>query len=238
MAHLTRRGALAVTTDMDRLADLMQRHYASLGISEKVAMDAALRLDMLSDHVEKYAIKLAEEDGEEAPAEEVEEEVEVKKEARSHRKAEDEDEDEALLAEMVEEEKKTASRKLAVDETGTSVEPDGNGFDANEIGDEVPGPLENGTPDESWMAKHFTQERFQQLRGKQQGGDIGFFVSAKTAEEDEALLAEMEEEEAKKSASKKSDEEDESEDEALLAEMVEEAHKAASKKSSGYNLFQ
>ena len=186
MAQLTRAGALAVTTDMDRLASLLQFDYAALGIPERIASDAALRLDMLSDHVETYAVKLAGDEGAEADesdkdAEEVEDDKAAAK--KSAKKAEDDDE--ALLAEMVKDEsKKSASRQARRAsrgkraDPGLSVEPDGNGFDANAIGVEVAGPDEMLTPAESWMKGHFNQERFQQLSGKQQGGDIGFFVSA------------------------------------------------------------
>jgi hypothetical protein len=84
-----------------------------------------------------------------------------------------------------EEKKKKASQaKVAVDETGDSVEPaPGNqGFDANDIADETSGPLEILPPaDEPWMNGHFTQARFQQLRDKQTTGQIGFKVSASVA---------------------------------------------------------
>jgi len=69
----------------------------------------------------------------------------------------------------------------ALDETGLSVEPqpDGNGFDANAIGDEVPGPLEIITPpDEPWMGGHFTQEKYVQLSEKQESGELAAAASA------------------------------------------------------------
>ncbi len=72
-------------------------------------------------------------------------------------------------------------KAAAIDETGTSVEPlPGNeGFDANEIGDEVPGPLEIVTPpDEPWMGGHFTQEKYVQLGEKQQSGELAAAAAA------------------------------------------------------------
>ena len=47
------------------------------------------------------------------------------------------------------------------------------GFDASTIGEEVPGPLEQLDSDEPWMDDHFTQERFEELRGAQQAGELG-----------------------------------------------------------------
>lgn len=47
------------------------------------------------------------------------------------------------------------------------------GFDASTIGDEVPGPLEQLDSDEPWMGDHFTQQRFEELRGAQQAGELG-----------------------------------------------------------------
>lgn len=72
-------------------------------------------------------------------------------------------------------------KAAAIDETGLSVEPlPGNeGFDANEIGDEVPGPLEIITPpDEPWMGGHFTQQKFVQLSEKQESGELAAAASA------------------------------------------------------------
>lgn len=68
----------------------------------------------------------------------------------------------------------------------------GAGFDPAEIGEEVPGPLEQLDKDEPWMANHFTQISFDELSGAQEGGKLGTkpFVSpvAKKAAMD-ALLA-------------------------------------------------
>lgn len=78
-----------------------------------------------------------------------------------------------------------SDRTAAVDETGTSVEPEpGNqGFDANEIGDLKAGPLEIVTPpDEPWMAGEFTQERFVALREKQQSGELAANAAAGKAD--------------------------------------------------------
>jgi hypothetical protein len=72
-------------------------------------------------------------------------------------------------------------KAAAVDETGLSVEPQpgDEGFDANAIGDEVPGPLEIITPpDEPWMGGHFTQEKFVQLSEKQESGELAAAASA------------------------------------------------------------
>jgi len=46
-------GARRVTATLDSLASLFQSHHASLGIPSKVAMDFALRCDMLSDSIDR-----------------------------------------------------------------------------------------------------------------------------------------------------------------------------------------
>lgn len=159
MARITKAGARAVTAELDRLADLMQDHSALFGLGNaegrRIAMNFAARCDLMSDWIEKYA---AAAESEEAKEDEVEEEDKANEDL--------------------------AHAKEAADETGLSVEPaPGNqGFDANDIADKKTGPLEIITPPvESWMAGHFDQSRFSQLREKQQGGDIGFFVSAAKA---------------------------------------------------------
>lgn len=53
--QLTKQGALQVSTDLDRLASVFQQEHATLGLSEKVAQDFALRCDILSDFIEKKA---------------------------------------------------------------------------------------------------------------------------------------------------------------------------------------
>lgn len=152
MANLTRRGAANVTTDLDKIANLFQNRAAALGVPDKIAHDFAYRCDLLSDHIEKFASRLAAEEGDE------------------------EAEDEAPA---------TAGKKAAVDEMGTSVEPDpdNQGFDANAIGDEVAGPLEIITPpDEPWMNTHFTQEKYVALTQKQQSGELAANAAAGKAD--------------------------------------------------------
>jgi len=156
MAKLTRRGAANVTTDLDKIATLFQSRAAALGVPEKIAHDFAYRCDLLSDHIEKYATRLAAEGGE--------------------GDAEAEEEEAPATA---------GKKKAAVDETGTSIEPgpDNQGFDANEIGDLKAGPLEIITPpDEPWMAGEFTQERFVSLREKQQSGELAANAAAGKAD--------------------------------------------------------
>jgi hypothetical protein len=61
--QLTKQGAIQVSTDLDRLATVFQQEHATLGISEKIAKDFALRCDILSDLVEKKAGVARAEDG-------------------------------------------------------------------------------------------------------------------------------------------------------------------------------
>jgi len=55
MSKLTKKGAQAVTADLDRLANLFQAEHETLGIPAKIARDFAYRLDLISDAVEKKA---------------------------------------------------------------------------------------------------------------------------------------------------------------------------------------
>jgi len=56
----TVQGARRVTSGLDRFASLFQGSHESLGIPKKIAMDFALRCDMLSDAIERrFATKNA-----------------------------------------------------------------------------------------------------------------------------------------------------------------------------------
>jgi hypothetical protein len=52
---LTTKGALSVTGNLDRLANLFQTEHETLGVEPKVAQDFAYRCDLLSDAIEKTA---------------------------------------------------------------------------------------------------------------------------------------------------------------------------------------
>ena len=52
MSKLTKKGAQAVTGDLDRIATLFQQDYATLGVPQEIAEDFALRCDKLADYVE------------------------------------------------------------------------------------------------------------------------------------------------------------------------------------------
>jgi len=52
---LSKQGAMQVTTDLDRIASLFEQEHETLGISDKIAGDFALRCDILSTAVEKTA---------------------------------------------------------------------------------------------------------------------------------------------------------------------------------------
>jgi hypothetical protein len=54
---LTRKGALNVTTLFDRVANILKDAGEVLEIDSKVAHDMQMRLDLLSDHVEKVAAR-------------------------------------------------------------------------------------------------------------------------------------------------------------------------------------
>lgn len=181
MAFLTRRGALSVTSDLDRIASLFQTHHNTLGVPKEYALKFAYYCDALSDTVEKHAIRL-EKYAEEDSSDEKEGE---KKEAGCEKLPEGamRDNCEAKKEEGAKAEKqaKSTKKKAGEDETGLSVDHGTSGFDANVIADDVGGPVEIMAPVEAWMNDYFAQNWFQQLREKQQGGDIGFFVSASKA---------------------------------------------------------
>ena len=154
MAKLTRRGAANVTTDLDKIASLFQNRAAALGVPSKIAHDFAYRCDLLSDHIEKYATRLAAEEGDES--------------------AEDEE------APATAGKRKAAVDETG---TSVEPAPGNQGFDANEIGDEKAGPLEIITPpDEPWMNTHFTQEKFVALTEKQQSGELAANAAAGKAD--------------------------------------------------------
>jgi hypothetical protein len=55
MPKITEKGARQVTANLDRLADLFQSEFETLGVPQDVATDMALRCDMLSDRIETHA---------------------------------------------------------------------------------------------------------------------------------------------------------------------------------------
>jgi hypothetical protein len=55
MPKITENGARQVTANLDRLADLFQSEFKTLGVPPDVASDMALRCDMLSDRIETHA---------------------------------------------------------------------------------------------------------------------------------------------------------------------------------------
>lgn len=55
MTKLSKQGALQVTRDLDRMANLFETEHTVLGVTEKIAEDFGLRCDLLSREVEKTA---------------------------------------------------------------------------------------------------------------------------------------------------------------------------------------
>ena len=88
--------------------------------------------------------------------------------------------------------KKASISLTAEDETGLSVERGQNGFDANEIGDEVGGPLEIiEPPSEPWMDDHYTQYNFQELRTLQQDGALHAKITVSEVAEVSSLAGDI-----------------------------------------------
>lgn len=152
MAKLTRRGAANVTTDLDKIANLFQNRAAALGVPEKIAHDFAYRCDLLSDHIEKYANRLA--------AESDESEEEDTSETASKKKA-------AL-------DETGTSVEPSPDNQGF----DANEIGDEKSGPlEIITP-----PDEPWMNGHFTQEKYVALAQKQQSGELAANAAAGKAD--------------------------------------------------------
>jgi hypothetical protein len=143
---LTRKGARNFTELVDRVAEIAQKQASALGLPERVALDFAKRCDLISDAVELTAAA----------------NFPLPKEASEDEESEDEESD------------KTEGKKSAAagkDEEGMSVEPDGEGYDANAIADEKGGPLQS-EGDEPYMKGEFNQERFHQLGDKQKANGL------------------------------------------------------------------
>jgi len=168
---LTRKGARRLTSMLDQVATVVQENPKILGVDSRIAADFAYRCDLLSDAVETRAVnnfpRQASEHDDEEEAED-EEVPESKKKAsvnarlaRLRRLAAEADAEEEAEDEEAPESKKKASFARRA------------GFDAATIGEEVPGPLEMLDSDEPWMDDHFTQERFEELRGAHQSGALG-----------------------------------------------------------------
>lgn len=210
MPTITRRGALSVTSDIDRIANVIQHEHAALGIPKEYALKYAYYSDVMSDRIEKHAAKMSEEVKEEL--EEVKEEAAPEKKEASR--------------------KRGFGAKKADDETGLSVDHGTSGFDANVIADDVGGPQEILAPVEAWMNDYFTQGWFQELGDLQQSGGMGKaaakaqvakaaaslqkFISKK-AEEAPKAEEPKKEDEVKKEASRR-----QAEDERLLRKMLAE----------------
>lgn len=149
---LTRRGARELTEALDRVASVVQENPEVLGIDPRVARDFAYRCDKVSDWVEEKAAsnypREASEDQADSKA--------LKEDADP--KSDDQNKPDAF------------DSKKAADEEGMSVEPDGEGYDATEIADQVSGPLE-GDADEPYMAT-FTESEFHELADRQESGSL------------------------------------------------------------------
>ncbi len=150
MKKLSRRGAEAVCRDLDRIANLFENDHEALGVPKRAATRMYHYCDQLAEHVEKYAARLASDDGE------AEDDAPEKGEA----------EDTAS--------KKSAKRnKRAEDETGGSVSPIPNSFDPNVIGDETNGPLDLVDPIiQPWIEDFYTSIENQELRNLMQSGAL------------------------------------------------------------------
>jgi hypothetical protein len=55
MPQITKKGARTVTAALDRMANLFQTDWATLGVPQHIACDMAYRCDLLSDQIEKNA---------------------------------------------------------------------------------------------------------------------------------------------------------------------------------------
>ena len=181
---LTRKGARNFTETVDRVASAVQTKHGLLGIPQDVASDFALRCDLIADAVELRAAA-------NEPLTEIDDDPESKDQNKPEtyesgdKSAKDGEEDDESPDDKTG--KKAAPEwplQPGKDETGDSVEPAGSAdphWNANAVGDQRPGPFKS-EPDEAFMAGEFTQQEFQELRDKQQAGQLPG-VDAKLASE-------------------------------------------------------
>ena len=155
---LSRRGALEITQTADRLASLVQNHHDLLGIDPKIAVDYALRTDMISDMVETTAVS-------NFPREAAEGDLSSEEQKALADDADPKSDDQNTKPNA------TSGDKMAVDEEGGSLGATNGGWDPTQIGDQVPGPKEIITPpSEPWMGGHFTQQELHELGEKEEAG--------------------------------------------------------------------
>lgn len=157
---LTRRGARNVTATLDRIANLMQSEAAALGIDPKIAKDFALRCDMISDCVERTAMINFPKRAEESLAQALKHDADPKSDDLNTK----------LNA--------TDGPKMAANEEGLSVKTPG--FDADQIGDKVPGPHEHDADESDYMAT-FDEIEFHELGDRVEGGGLENGVKAAAA---------------------------------------------------------
>ncbi|MDB4278157.1 hypothetical protein N9917_01005 [Deltaproteobacteria bacterium] len=185
---LTRRGARSLTQTMDRCASAVQDEFARLDIPNHIAMDYALRTDLLTDHIERVAIANEARLAKDPDALSVEE---MKKLPTDKQVDDDPKSDDQNTKPNATDGAKMASPEFAQppkNETGDSVEPggaSGAGWDPNAIADDRGGPYKQ-EGDEPYMTGEFTQEEFHALRDKQQSGQMPK-VDGKLASSLEAL---------------------------------------------------
>lgn len=103
------KNAKKITSQLDKLATMIQGQHKALGVPKKIAMDFAYRCDVLSDGIEKRAL----------------------------------DEYDPVQEE---------------------------GFDPEEIGREIDGPLFQFDSDEDYLDENFTAQEFRELRELQESG--------------------------------------------------------------------
>ena len=250
---LTRKGATQVTSDIDRIASLIQEQHVALGIPERVAKDFCYRCDLVSDAVERRAMtneKASNESARVAAAVSKGDTVTFKIDGTNYTGkvdkvygAEEADVSGIKPRHEGDSEATLPMRILKKKEAN---------FPAEDIGEKKSGPLEK-QPDESYMAGEFTQQENSELREKQQGGNLASpdkmaTIKALMASVSElqaqiqGLVAEDEEAEAEEADAEGSKQAEDEED-----EVEEESDEAASKRARltqpspktthGYNLF-
>ncbi len=167
---LTRPGARNLTAAIDRIASVIQERHEVLGIDPKIAQDFAYRCDLISDAVETTAVINYPKEAEKAVSE-------IGAETKGPIYEEEADPD--LKGQFTQQE----FQELTDEVEGRS-SPEGvanakvlASFDANEIGEEVPGPLVDEPPDPQIDKDHFTQEKFHELSDLAAAGKLAAVLS-------------------------------------------------------------
>lgn len=176
---LTRQGARNLTKHLDLVADAIEKNAGVLGVHPAVVQDFIKKADLFADAIEltaaqNFPLDKAAEEADKIPAD-ADPEVQGVSDTSGGKMDESPKSKDQNKPETYYFGGKKASPDWATaakDETGTSVSPNNGGWDPNAIGDDVGGPYAYNSDEASYMAGHFAQNWFQQLRDKVESNTV------------------------------------------------------------------